>query len=123
MSLFNFIQQDDAIWLAANFFGQLSAFFISNISRRSPNQPAHRKFFHVLTHIYSNQCVFGVKHVPGQSSCHLGFTNTSWAQEDKGANWFSWIFKTNTVALNSFNYLLQRFILSYHHLPHIIRHL
>ena len=58
MRFFNFIQQDHAIWFASYFFCQLSAFFITNISRRRTDQTAYGKFLHVFTHIDPDQRIF-----------------------------------------------------------------
>src|SRR5689334_17395009 len=51
MWFFNFIEENDGVWLASKFFSKLSAFFITDISGGSADEPGHGKLFNILADI------------------------------------------------------------------------
>ena len=61
MCLFNFIEQDHAIWSAADSFGELAAFLIANIARRSAKQSADGMPFLIFAHVNAYHRVLIVK--------------------------------------------------------------
>ena len=66
MGFLDFVQQDDRIGLSADFFGQLTAFFVAHIARRGTDQTRNGKFLHVFAHVDANQVVGRVKQNLGQ---------------------------------------------------------
>src|SRR5438445_5962287 len=100
VSFFDLIQQDHRVRLATYSFRQLTAFFISNISRRRTDQAAHREFLHVFAHVYADERVFRVEHITSQGSCQLGLTDTGGAKEYKGSDRLLGVFQTYTITLD-----------------------
>ena len=64
VGLFYFIQQDDGVGAAANLFGELPTFFVTNVSRRCSDESCHSKLFHVLGHVDANEGLLAVEHEP-----------------------------------------------------------
>ena len=61
MRLFDFVEQDDAVGLAAHGFGQLAAFVVPHIAGRRTDEPRHGMLFHVLAHVEAHDVLFAVK--------------------------------------------------------------
>ncbi len=59
--LFDFVEQHNAIRLAAHSFGELTAFIITNIAGRRTNQSSHRMLLHVFGHVEAHDIVGRVK--------------------------------------------------------------
>ena len=58
VSLLNFIQQHNGVGSTPNLLSQLTAFFITNISRRRTDEPSNGMFLHKFRHINANhRCV------------------------------------------------------------------
>ena len=55
MGLFNFVEQYDAVRMAAHPLGEFSAFSVPDVSRRRADQTADIEFFHVFGHIHLNE--------------------------------------------------------------------
>ena len=51
MRLLDFIEQDHAVRTAPHRFGEITAFLVTDISRRRADQTAHGMFFHELAHV------------------------------------------------------------------------
>ena len=58
MGLLNFVKKDDGIRMPANGLCQLSAFLITDISRRRSNKARDCMLFHILGHINSHHIIF-----------------------------------------------------------------
>ena len=61
MRLFDFVEQHHRIRPAAHFFGQLSAFFVADITRRSAKQPRTGELLLVLGHVDTDERVLAVE--------------------------------------------------------------
>ena len=55
MRFFYFIEQDNRIRIAPDFFRQKTAVFKADITGRRPDEPGNRMFFHIIAHIDSDQ--------------------------------------------------------------------
>ena len=86
--------------LSTDFFGQLTSFFVPNVTWRGTNQSADGKLLHVFAHIHSNEGVLAIKQVAGQGPGKFCFTYACWAEENKGANRFFRILQSNTITLD-----------------------
>ena len=122
MSLFDFIQQNNTIWMTTNSLCQLTTLVIAYIAWRRTNQTGYRVFLHVFTHINTNHAAFIIKESLCQSLGQLGFTNTSRAKEDKGTNWPFWSLDTCSSSQNCLADHLNSLILTnYPLMEHILQ--
>ena len=71
MCLFNFVQQYHGIGLSAYFFGKLSAFFVTYISRRRSDKSGDGEFLHVFTHVEADNGFLCVKQFNCQGFCQV----------------------------------------------------
>src|SRR6266550_77316 len=62
VSLLDFVEQDYTIGLATNSLSELTALFITDISRRSTNQPGSRMALHEFRHVNFDKRFFTTKH-------------------------------------------------------------
>ena len=69
------IQQDDRVRFAPNRLGQITTFFITDITWRSTDQPGNRVFFHELRHIDAYQRILGIEQKCGQRFRQFGLAN------------------------------------------------
>ncbi len=63
MRLLDFIKENHAIRPAADGFGQLAAFFVTDVSRRRANQARHGVLFLIFRHVDADQRAFVVKEI------------------------------------------------------------
>jgi hypothetical protein len=61
MRFFDFVQQNDAVWLAAHRLGQVAALLVAHIARRRADQPRDRMLFHEFGHVDPDQVRLGVE--------------------------------------------------------------
>ena len=112
MCFFNLIKEDNAVWFPAHSFCQLTAFIVTYVSRRSPDQTGDREFFHVLCHINSDNIMFVVKQAFGQRFGKLRFAHARGTQEQEGTDRFVRIRDSSTGTQDRFGYPLHGFILT-----------
>ena len=65
MCLLDFVEQHDGVRTAANLFGELTAFFETDIAWRGTNQSADVVLLHVLGHVDLDKCFFVAEHELG----------------------------------------------------------
>ena len=75
MRLFDFVEEHDRIRTAAHLLGELSTFFVTDISRRRANQARDRMLLHVFRHVDAQQGVLIVKKKFGESAREFGFAH------------------------------------------------
>ena len=122
MGFFDLVKQQDGIGPAADSLGQISAFFISDISRRSADQARHRMLFHVLRHVDAHHGVFIIEEELGQGSGQFGFPDTRGAEKYEGSHGPPGILQTCPCAPDRIRYGSQRGILSQHAFAQAIFH-
>ena len=86
MGLLNLIEKDNRVRFSSDCFCQLSAFFITNISRRRSDQSGHGELLHVFTHIDTHHIVLIIKQILCQCLGKFCLTNTSRAKEQERTN-------------------------------------
>src|SRR6266566_5020884 len=77
MSLLDFVEQDDAVGLAAYRLGELTTLFIANISGRGTNQACRRMALHEFRHVNFDESFFTTEHKLGKRTSQLCLSNTS----------------------------------------------
>ena len=81
--LLDFIEQHHRIRPAPDRLGQLSAFLVSDVTRRSADQTRDGVLLHVFAHINANHCVLVVKQEFGESTGELSFSNSGRSEKNK----------------------------------------
>ena len=83
MCFFHFVQEDNGIGFPANCLGQLTAFFVANISGRRSDQTAHAEFLHVFAHVDTNNIVLIVEQRLCKCFCQFCFADTGRTEEQE----------------------------------------
>src|SRR5690606_35394300 len=84
MSLFDFVEQEHAMWMLIDHIGQQATLVKADIAWRCTEQARYCMTLHIFRHIatlefYTMRC--------SKLLCHFRLTNAGWAGEDIGANW------------------------------------
>ena len=86
VSFFDFIEQHDGVGAAADRFGELAAFFVADVSRRSADEAAHGVLFHEFAHVDADHGVLVVEQDFGERLAKLGFADARGAAENERAD-------------------------------------
>ncbi len=86
MGFFDLIEQDHPVWAAAHSLGQLTTFFVANITGRGAEQARDGMLLPVFAHIDAHQGLLIIEHKPGQRLSQLGLTHTRRTDKDEGSN-------------------------------------
>gem|GEM_PF-5580403 len=62
MRFFNLVKKKNTVRIPANLLTELSAFIISDISRRRTNQLGYTVFLHIFRHINTDHCLLTSKY-------------------------------------------------------------
>lgn len=83
VGFFDFVEQDDAVWASADDFGELTTFFVPNISRGGTDEASDGVFLAVFGHIDAHHGAFVIEQEFGESFGGFGFADTGWAKEQE----------------------------------------
>ena len=114
MRLLDFIEQNHAVRMRTHSFGQLAAFFVPHVSRRSTDQTAYAMLFHIFAHVDTDKRVFAIEKFHSQSLRQFRLTHARRAQEEETANRRVLATKAATVTQNSFGHGFDSFVLANH---------
>ena len=120
MSFLDFIKEYDRVRFPTHCLRQLTAFLISNISRRRSDQTGNRIFLHILTHVDPDHVVFIIKKIGRQRLGQLCFSHSGRPQEKEGSNGFCGILDPGFGAQDRFCHFPDRLILSDHPLMQFV---
>ena len=84
--LFDFVEEDDGVGFTSDGFGELSAFFVPNVSWRRTDESADAVFFHVLAHVESDDGLFIIEEEVGEGASEFGFSDAGGAEEDEATD-------------------------------------
>ena len=112
MCLFYLIKQYNRIRPSSDCLGKLTAFIVSDISRRRSDQTGHGIFLHVLTHIDTHHIVLIIKQILGKCFCKLCLTYTCRSKKEEGTNRLSRIFDSCFGTDDCIGYFRNAFVLS-----------
>ena len=87
VGLFHLIQEDQAVRVAADLFGQLAGLFVTDVTRGGPDQLGSRGLVHVFGHVKADHGVLGTKEQLRQLLSGFGLPNPGWPDEEEGADW------------------------------------
>ena len=114
MCLFHLIKEDNRIRFSPDCLCELSAFVISDISRRCSDQSGHGIFLHILTHINTNHVLFIVKQAFRQCLGKLRLSDSGRSKEQEGSDRLCRVFDTRFGTDDSFCHFGNTFVLSDH---------
>ena len=112
MCLFDLVQEHYGIGSSPDAFGQLAAFFVADVSRRSADQSRDIMFLHIFAHIKLYQGFFVAEHEFRQRPCQEGFSYAGGADEDKTAHWPVGVFQSTTGASYALGDNIYGFVLA-----------
>ena len=112
MRLFDLIEEHDRVRTATNLLGQLSAFFVADISRRRADQACDGMLLHVLGHVDAQQRVLVVEQEFGERTGEFGLADTRRSEENEGTDRPLRIAKPGTRTANCIGHPLERRILA-----------
>ena len=93
-----FVEEDDAVRLAAHGFGELSALLVADVSGRRPDEARHAELFLVFAHVDARHEAFVVEEELGQGLGQLGLAHARGAQEDERADGALGVLQAGTAA-------------------------
>ena len=114
VSLFNLVEEDNAVGFATHGLSQLAALVIAYVSRRRSNQSRHAVTLLVLAHIDTHHHVLIVKHHFGQGACQFGLTHACGSEEEEAAYGSATVAQTRTATAYGVGYCADGLVLSHH---------
>ncbi len=86
MRLFDFVEEHNRVGTTANLFGQLSAFFVADVSWRRADQASDRVLLHVFGHVDAEHGVLVVEQEFGERAGEFGFADARRSEKDEGTD-------------------------------------
>ena len=83
MRLFNLVEEDDGVGLAADLLGELTGLVIADIARRRADDAGDRVLFHEFRHIEANERVGRIEEILCKLLDKLGLADTRGADKNK----------------------------------------
>ena len=117
MRFFDLVKKNDAVRSSSHRFSQLSAFFITNVSRRRADHARDRMLFHVFGHIQPHHRVLVVKKEFSQGARRFSLANTGRTEKNKRAHRTIRILQAGARAPHGIRHGFQRFVLTDDALP------
>ena len=111
VGLFDLIEDDDRIRMAADGLGELAGLFVADVAGRSAHQAADRVAFHELGHIELDQGFFAAEQEARQRFGQLGLAHAGRAKEDEGADRAARVFEAGACAADGLGDGLDGFFL------------
>jgi len=91
MRFLNFVEQHNRVRPAPDRFGKLTAFLVTNISRRRTDQSRHGVFLHVLTHVDPDHRVLVIEQKFGERAGQFRFADTGGSEKNEGTKRTIWV--------------------------------
>jgi hypothetical protein len=86
MRLLDLVEQHHRVRVALHLLGELTAFFVPDVSRRRADQLRDRMLLHVLGHVEADQRIVAAEQEVGQRPRQLGLADAGRTQEDEAAD-------------------------------------
>ncbi len=83
MRFLDFVQQDDRIGRALHALGELTAFFVADVSRRRADQLRDRMLLHEFRHIEADQRFLAAEHELRQGASDFGLADAGGTEEQE----------------------------------------
>ena len=112
MSLLDFVEKHDGVGATSNLLGELTAFLVSDVSRRCSDETRHCEFFHIFAHVDADKCVGRIEHIFGEFLGKVGFADACRTEEEESADRLVGILQADTVALDGLNHFFDSVVLT-----------
>ena len=112
VGLFDLVEEDDAIGLAAHRLGELAALLVADVAGGSADQPGNRVLLHVLRHVDAHQVVFAVEERLREGLGELGLADARGAQEEERSDRPARILDARARAQHRVGHRLHRLVLA-----------
>ena len=119
---FDLVEKHHGVGPTTNFFGELSTFFVADVTRRRPDKAAQVVFLHVLAHVDGDQCILIAKHEFGEGLREQSLTDTGWPCENEATCWAFRIFQSCPTSANGLRNRLHSGVLANDSLMEFIFH-
>src|SRR5579864_5455679 len=84
MRLFNFVEKNYGIRMAARLLRELPSLFVAHITWRRADHPRHRMLFHVFRHIEPDHGFLVVEQKLGECAREFGFPDAGGPKKNEG---------------------------------------
>ncbi len=111
MCLLDFIEQQHAVGSAADGFGQLTAFLVTDVSRRRAEETTHCVLFAIFGHVDAYERVLVVEHEPGEGFGEFRLADARRTDEDERADRTRRILQTGSCAADRIRDGVNRLLL------------
>ena len=108
MGFFDFIEKDDAVGAAADFFGELATLFVADVAWRRADEAGDVKLLHVFGHIELDEGILFPEDLFGEGFGQVGFADAGWTEEEERADGAFGVFEIGARAAKSFGEGLDR---------------
>ena len=98
MCFLDFVEQDYRVGVLADLLGELSSFFVSDISRGRSDEARDVVFLGVFAHVDSDECVAVAEHEFGELLYQVCFAHTCRSEEEEYAYRLAGVVDADTVA-------------------------
>ena len=122
MGLLDLVEQHHAVWLVSHRLRQRSAVLIAHVTRRSPDQSAHRELLHVLRHVDTDQRGLVREKESRQRPRQFRLANTRRPAEDERADRSIRVLEARTAAADRAADTRDRLVLTDHVLVQLLLH-
>ncbi len=107
MGLLDFVEQDDAVGVAAHGFGEHSPFAVAHIAGRAAFQAAHGVRFLVLAHVDGDELLLAAVERFGQGERGFGLADAAGADEQEHALGFVRVFQVGARGAHALRHGVQ----------------
>ena len=114
MRLFDFVEEHDAVRLAAHGLGELAALLIAHIARRCTYESADAELLLVFAHVDAGHHVLVVEEVVGQCLGQFRFTHTRGAKENEGTDGALGVLQAGTRTAHGVGHGADGLVLPHH---------
>ena len=83
VGLLDLVEENHAVGPAADGFGKLAAFLVTDVAGRRADEPGHGVFLHVFAHVDADDVFLAVEERFGEGAGQLGFADTGGAEENE----------------------------------------
>src|SRR5262250_1317825 len=122
MRLLDFVKKYHRIGMTAHLFGELSALFVTDVSRWRADQARDAVLFHVLAHVDADHELFVVEQKLRKGAREFRLADTGWAEKDKRADWALRVGKTRTATAYGVRNTRKSIVLANHPLTQALFH-
>ncbi len=122
MRFFDFVEEHDRIGMPPHRLGELSAFFVADVSRRRADETRDGMLLHVFGHVDADHGALVVEKKFGKCARQFGFADAGWPQEYKGADRPLRIAQSGARTANGVGYAFERLVLSDDAQPQAVFH-